>query len=105
MMNDKVEKFIEKFHFSDDINEVFTQGCCYWFARILLEWARFYDNTAEIMYDPVVGHFGARIDGRVYDITGDVTESHLWKNWLDICKEDNLQAWRLIEECMKMEDN
>lgn len=69
-----VERFISRFHKntkSDDITEVFTNGCCYWFAHILC--TRF---KGRIMYDPVVGHFVAKIGGRLYDITGDVTEEY-----------------------------
>lgn len=51
--------------------EIFTGGCCYWFAYILK--GRFPD--AEFVYLPVTGHFVSRIDNRLYDATGDVTEA------------------------------
>lgn len=52
--------------------EVFTTGCCYWFAYILK--GRF--PEAEFIYLPVTGHFVSRIGGRLYDATGDVTECY-----------------------------
>lgn len=58
-------------HFSGAM-ETFTSGCCYWFAYILSE--RF--PGAVIEYMPVPGHFIASIGGRLYDVTGDVTEAY-----------------------------
>lgn len=111
MTNEEVRNitnnFISKFHFSDNINEVFTNGCCYWFARILCDWAKFYDKdivNCDIMYDPVSGHFGTRINYNIYDITGDVTDKYFWITWMSVCKTDNLQAERIIRDCIKMEE-
>ena len=64
----EVEKFIERFRTKETI-EVFTRGCCYWFAYILC--GRF--PQAELMYDLTENHFMVEIDGRLYDITGDVS--------------------------------
>lgn len=65
-----------------DTIDTFTCGCCYWFAHILA--ARFFDLSPEIVYDDVQNHFGTRISGRVYDITGDVTTSYTWSRWSSI---------------------
>ena len=84
--HDEVVRFIQRFNGAED---VFLHGCCYWFAWILQQ--RF---GAEILYEPVEGHFLAFIpyiatcwpghseenvdpsDGRLYDVRGDV--SHIY---------------------------
>lgn len=30
-----IEHFLARFHLADDVDTVFTNGCCYWFAVIL----------------------------------------------------------------------
>lgn len=73
-MNEVLD-FISHFHKiskTNDIDEVFTCGCCYWFAYILC--GRF--QEAEMMYDPVINHFMVGYGGRLYDITGDVTDKY-----------------------------
>ena len=81
----------------EQVVECFTQGCCYWFAHILA--VRFGEEYgAEIMTDYVIGHFGTRIRGRVYDITGDVTDSYAWEPW-SAC-EDEAQKKRITEYCI-----
>ena len=80
-----------------EVVEAFTCGCCYWFAHILA--ARFGDEYgAEIVVDYVANHFGTRIRGRVYDITGDVTEGHTWEPW-DACDDDLLRK-RITDDCI-----
>ena len=78
--------------------EAFTQGCCFWFARILEE--RFREEYgAYIVVDYVANHFATRIGGdRVYDITGDVTEGHTWEPWA-ACS-DHLLRQRITDDCI-----
>ena len=78
--------------------EAFTQGCCFWFAYILAE--RFRDKYgAHIVVDYVANHFATRIaGGRVYDITGDVTEGHTWEPWA-ACSDPALRR-RITEDCI-----
>lgn len=103
-MKDKVLKFISRFTLNEKREQVidaFESGCCYWFAFILLE--RFHDPDAwredvELMYDPVVNHFGCRIDGIVYDISGDVSDKY---NWIEFDKmDDDLVVERLFRDCI-----
>ena len=97
IQNMDVSTFMQRFHSSDNINEVFTCGCCYWFAKILFD--RFYmTHGAIIMYDEVANHFGTKIDGAVYDITGDVTSKYEWKPWSDV--HDSLLRARIIRDCI-----
>ena len=81
----------------DDVIECFIQGCCYWFAYILR--ARFeQEYGAEIVTDYTANHFGTRIKGRVYDITGDVTDDYNWVPWSEC--EDELRRKRIVEDCI-----
>lgn len=87
-----IDDFIKRF--SGDSVEVFTCGCCYWFAVILHE--RYKRST--IMYSPL-NHFGTKINGRIYDITGDVTDSYPdWIAWDEY--DDSTHKKRLIKQCI-----
>lgn len=92
-----VQQFLHRFHISQDVTDVFTCGCCYWFAKILYE--RFLlSNGAEMMYDEVLNHFGTKVSGRVYDITGDVTDKYNWKPWSEV--GDDLLRARIVRDCV-----
>lgn len=99
---DKVNSFISRFTGSgkyDQVIEAFTCGCCYWFADILAK--RFADDHAEIMYDQVINHFGTQINGRVYDITGDVTDEFHWVPWKNM--SDTILVQRIERDCIMFE--
>ena len=90
-----VQRFINRFNpESEDIRQVFTEGCCYWFAYILLH--RFYGDSSELMYDEVANHFGTRIYDKVFDITGDVTDKYNWASWYLI--DDEKHRLRIIRD-------
>ena len=91
----EVEKFIARFHSSEDITEVFTTGCCYWFAEILRR--RFPKASGIIVYDEIEGHFGTELGGRVFDITGDVTDKY---KWTEFYKVDKARRERIIRDCI-----
>ena len=92
-----VDNFLKRFHESKDIDDVFTSGCCYWFAYVLF--GRFIRDGATIMYDVVANHFGTRVFGKVYDITGDVTDKYDWVPWDSITDEAHRN--RIIRDCIK----
>ena len=56
--------FIRNFHGSE---EVFLNGCCYWFATILLDRFR---GEGSIQYNPIDNHFSWKYDGIYYDVSG-----------------------------------
>ena len=97
MIKKKVNRFINRFTSNgerDQVIDAFTNGCCYYFAEMLF--LRFWmendpelTNGMSIMYDQVANHFGCRIDNRVYDITGDVTDNYNWEEYEGI-KDENL---------------
>ena len=87
--------FISRFRNEGTI-DTFTNGCCYWFAYILC--SRFSELT--IMYDAVANHFVAGYDGRLYDITGNVTGKYNVVAWYDYCDEAHKQ--RIVDCCIKL---
>lgn len=101
-MNEKVLNFIARFTDRGKRHEVidtFSNGCCYWFATILYE--RFVDDCfCYFVYDQVANHWGTKIDGRVYDITGEVTDDYNWRDWFVVASEDEALAARLVRDCI-----
>lgn len=94
----EVERFIRHFNNNDGTVKTFTCGCCYWFAVILL--IRFGNRDAKIMYDRRINHFATMIEGRVYDITGDVTDEYEWDLWDDVRLIDELDTKHIIRDCI-----
>ena len=84
--------------------DCFTSGCCYWFAEIL--WNRFalevVNTNCDIVYDPIINHWACRIDDRIYDITGDITDNkeYCWKNWNKFMFQDISLTKRLLRDCI-----
>lgn len=92
----EITSFLRRFHLGDQrVDTVFTCGCCYWFADIL---CRRFPNNSRLMYDQVINHFVAEIDGRLYDITGDVTDKYNVEPWDEM--EDELHKSRIIRDCI-----
>jgi hypothetical protein len=59
-----------------DAEKCFSNGMCYHFTTLLR--ARFGDDC-RVVYDPFINHFAAEIGDRIYDITGDITDSGKYK--------------------------
>ena len=95
-MTTAIDGFIQRFHEHDRTDDTFQFGCCYWFAYILFR--RFLRDGARIMYDQVANHFGTQIFGRVYDITGDVTNKYNWEQF-DKLGDESLKN-RIIRDCI-----
>ena len=96
-----VEKFINKFKYLNPsaAEDLFLYGDCYYFAIILKE--RF--PEAIIKYMVIKNHFIADIDGRLYDIRGDITdiinEDYIIE-WSDMELYDELVYQRIIRDCI-----
>lgn len=88
--------FIKKFK---DAEYVFRWGMCYWFAYILQ--GRF---GGVMMYDEIENHFMQEIEGRLYDVSGDVTEKYRTSRalirWSDMEKRDSTLYRRLLNDCV-----
>ena len=111
-MRDKRHNEILRFinHFTQNgknqgVIDCFTKGCCYWFAEILkTRFADFYDEHSEIYYDQIINHFGYydQYTGRIYDVTGDVTDEYNWINFLEL--NDELLFNRIFRDCINFEE-
>lgn len=108
MMHDKVMKFINGFTDNgkrQGVIKCFTEGHCYWFAHILFERFGKYEFVEPfIMYDDVSGHFGCRICGHVYDITGDVSDSYTWGLWRTYERLEPKHATTIRKCCILKEE-
>ena len=97
-MEKEVLVFISKFQNEGTI-KTFTEGCCYWFARILKE--RFHGI---IMYNSVDNHFASLIDTHLYDITGNISDKieicDSWYEWDEYKKLDSLETERIYKYCI-----
>lgn len=102
-----VMKFIARFTNNGKRREVidtFSCGCCYWFAEIL--WNRFafdvVNTNCDIVYDSIINHWACRIDNRIYDITGDITDNkeYRWEDWNWFMFQDLTLTKRLYRDCI-----
>lgn len=87
--------FIKHFERARDC---FTDGCCYWFGHILQ--ARF---GARLFYLYEEGHFVSEINGRFYDVTGDVTEQYGQRPmlpWNEIESLDGNWYKQIVRDCV-----
>ena len=77
--------------------ELFLNGNCYWFARILCE--RF--PYLKIMYLPVEGHFVAYDEAEdiKYDVTGEKVYNGPQILFSDILEMDPTWYQRLLKDC------
>ena len=78
----------------------FSNGMCYYFTTILRR--RFGSSNCPIMYDQVANHFATEIEGRIYDITGDITDNpeYHWERWTDVRKHDPALAKLIRRDCI-----
>lgn len=98
----KIENFINKFKhvYPEAAEDLFLYGDCYYFAVILKE--RF--SNAIIKYLIIDNHFITEIDGRLYDIRGDITDivdNNQLIAWKDMKSYDELLYKRIIRDCIK----
>ena len=109
----RIDAFIEDFKklFPEEMESVFYNGYCYWFAHILA--TRF---KGEIYFNPRLVHFAAMIGGRMYDIygrvipgfnpvTGEYDEYKFyaweWIEWGKYQEENHESCDRIIQSCIK----
>ena len=85
--------FIRQFRGAQD---TFLHGCCYWFAEILE--SRF--NGLK-MYHPVLNHFACEIDGKLFDVSGEIDPKG-YEDWYMFTGKDELLTERIIRDCIEM---
>ena len=101
---DEVERFINKFKFLEPsvAEDLFLYGDCYYFAVILQERFKHIYNVI-IKYLEIDNHFVTEINGRLYDIRGDITdivEKKQLMNWDDMEEYDELLYKIIIRDCI-----
>jgi hypothetical protein len=76
----EVLRFIDaiKGRYPYEIEDTFSNGFCYWFAKILE--LRF---GGTIYYNPDIIHFAVLIEEQLFDITGLIEAGDNWFNWED----------------------
>ena len=102
MVSKTPEEFIKNFKagFNEkSLEECFTQGNCWFFAKILKD--RF--ANSEIYYDPIMNHFVTKVNDNLYDIKGKVI-SGSYVPWEEYKKTDELESNRIYEQCILKEE-
>lgn len=101
--SEEVLSFIDRFtklSKNHDVIDVFTSGCCYWFAEILRK--RFPGSM--IYYDPVMNHFVTAVNtdesNVMFDITGVADESEHYILWSFYQEDEPLDAERVRKYCI-----
>ena len=101
--NEDILTFIKRFQNEGTI-KTFTQGCCYWFAKILDERFNSDDIPEEnIWYNGIDNHFATLIGIHLYDITGDlgdIRELSGWERWNYYMCKDELVTNRIFRDCI-----
>lgn len=98
--NNEVLNFIKRFQNEGTI-KTFTNGCCYWFAKILDE--RFNFVQSRIMYNEIDNHFATLIGINLYDITGnlgDIRDLKGWEDWWYFIGKDKALTERIFRDCI-----
>lgn len=78
-----------------EIEDVFSNGYCYWFAEILHQ--RFY---GKIFYLPIKNHFIVKIKNKYFDITGEVIPDEQVYDWEEYSNFDYLEYQRIVRDCI-----
>lgn len=89
--------FINSFNTDKSVEILFTEKCCYWFAKILED--RFYRYHPDLYYDPHMCHFMVRIFDNYYDIKGAIPADEYAILWEEYCEEHPMDALLVIKNC------
>ena len=98
---DVIENSIKQFRdFGPQVVDCFSHGMCYQFMTILRK--RFGPFCTTPVYDEIINHFATEIDGRIYDITGDITDDpeYHWERWSDVKRADPALAKIIRRDCI-----
>ena len=90
VLEEQILYFIKQFNTGKQIEILFKDKCCYWFAKILE--MRFSMYNPKIVYDPTLCHFATKIEGKYYDIQGKAPASYYidWSSYSSIDYRDYL---------------
>ena len=98
---DVIEDYIQQFRqFGTDVVDCFSNGMCYHFMTILRK--RFGPFCTTPMYDEAMNHFATKIDDRIYDVTGDITDDprYHWERWTTVRSRDWRHTERILRDCV-----
>lgn len=98
----EVLTFIKRFQ-NEGTVKTFTEGCCYWFAKILDERFNSFEYESGIWYNGIDNHFATLIGTHLYDITGDlgdIKDLSGWNNWTYYMYIDELETERIFKYCI-----
>lgn len=84
-----------------EIEDVFSNGYCYWFAMILS--SRFGVIDSSIYYLPIRNHFITKIGNKFYDITGEIIPDEETYEWTTYKIFDSLDYGRIKRDCILKE--
>lgn len=102
-----IEKFkyiygIEKEQYKNNLEYIFTNGNCYFFALILKE----IFPKSHIVYSQIDCHFLIMYDYHLYDILGDRTNdfsAYYLVDWENYENEDKSEYKRIIRDCILLQ--
>lgn len=100
-IHDLVNNYIKQFTvYGPAVEECFRFGMCYQFSELLCARFRYVSRR---VYDPVINHFAVEIDGRIYDVTGDITDNkgYRWEYWDVYQYQDSLHTKHIIRDCIR----
>jgi hypothetical protein len=92
---DEILDFIKavKENHTTEIEDVFSNGFCYWFAKILE--LRF---GGTIMFNPNIIHFSILIEEQMFDINGLIDANDTWYNWNEYASHNNVES--IVKSCI-----
>lgn len=94
----EILNFITIFQETDDIQQLFSTRCSYWFAMILFR--RFIHIGAEIMYNKDLNQFATRIRNKLFNIYGEIPTNDKWVKWNEIA--NNPESNRIKQELINL---
>lgn len=91
----KIETFIKQLCDDQIIVDKFTKGYCWHFAQILLS-----TFGGELYYDPIMNHFAARVNCKLYDANGMIKNESDYMPYKDYEEIEPIGAERLKHYCI-----
>ena len=69
-------------------------------VNVLFETVGHLANTENVI--SIINHFACKIDGRIYDITGDITDDvdYKWETWVTFKQKDQKETMRIVRDCV-----
>lgn len=105
----EIEKFIAPFR-KPEVIDIFTNGYCYYFAKILkIRFNTFFWHPTELYYNPVDCHFACLVANKLWDINGVIFDDVIeygtkkygnWYNWFYYIDFEPKDSERVANNCI-----